>query len=608
MRKRLRPAFEWQTDIKGKLRFSCAFIGDAGEVILTNIFPRPPGGCRELHGFGRTMNSLNILSARVIGQSRPEALSSPRARSLSEGSIHKGNVESPTRRSASQHVKGGASDTFGEKESQVTDEETEKHEDVQPSPNVVDEKAPLLEELKPVAKPHQKRSKLRLFAKKLVDALAESLEWLFFTLSAPGVYVLTCLYDDKGKFAPFSPVRNINRALPKRNGSKSTAQAMGLSSAPDLGISTATSSGDNRIGHRKPAVVPVRRRPTTTRSFSSATSDSDLDTEGKEKLNEKLPHKQPRSQGSSSSDETSPARRSIRIKLYNEDTARRRKQRKADGSKTTSSGAAGTNSNEHAALTVANLKSPTSPASSLRMTKYPRAPAPPRPLIPRRQPSYSTQPNPRSSSRLAQKTLVIDLDETLIHSLAKGGRMSSGHMVEVKLNTTVGYGGATLGPQHPILYYVHKRPHCDDFLRKVSKWYNLVVFTASVQEYADPVIDWLEQERKYFSGRYYRQHCTFRNGAYIKDLSSVEPDLSRVMILDNSPLSYIFHEGNHLLKCIKAYSDTLSADNAIPIEGWINDPTDNDLLHLVPMLEALQYVTDVRALLALRRGESEVPH
>jgi CTD nuclear envelope phosphatase 1 len=123
-------------------------------------------------------------------------------------------------------------------------------------------------------------------------------------------------------------------------------------------------------------------------------------------------------------------------------------------------------------------------------------------------------------------------------------------MVEVKLNAPValstpqgGQAASVLGPQHPILYYVHKRPHCDDFLRKVSKWYKLVVFTASVQEYADPVVDWLEQERKYFVGRYYRQHCTFRNGAYIKDLSSIEPDLSKVIILDNSPVSYIFHEG-----------------------------------------------------------------
>jgi CTD nuclear envelope phosphatase 1 len=43
-------------------------------------------------------------------------------------------------------------------------------------------------------------------------------------------------------------------------------------------------------------------------------------------------------------------------------------------------------------------------------------------------------------------------------------------------------------------------------------------------------------------------------------------------------------------------------DNAIPIEGWISDPTDYELLHLIPLLEGLQYVTDVRALLALRQG------
>lgn len=78
---------------------------------------------------------------------------------------------------------------------------------------------------------------------------------------------------------------------------------------------------------------------------------------------------------------------------------------------------------------------------------------------------------------------------------------------------------------------------------QICKWYKLVVFTASVQEYADPVIDWLEQDRKYFIGRYYRQHCTFRSGNYIKDLSSVEPDLSKVMIVDNSPASYVFHPG-----------------------------------------------------------------
>lgn len=193
---------------------------------------------------------------------------------------------------------------------------------------------------------------------------------------------------------------------------------------------------------------------------------------------------------------------------------------------------------------LAQLKSPTSPAGAL--TKYPRTPAPPRPLIPRRQPSFlNLEPLDKSH----QKTLILDLDETLIHSMSKGGRMSTGHMVEVRLNTTfVGIGGQpSAGPQHPILYYVHKRPYCDEFLRRVCKWYNLVVFTASVQEYADPVIDWLESERKFFSARYYRQHCTFRHGAFIKDLSAVEPDLSKVMILDNSPLSYMFHQGTYFV-------------------------------------------------------------
>ncbi|RMZ83734.1 hypothetical protein DV738_g977, partial [Chaetothyriales sp. CBS 135597] len=250
------------------------------------------------------------------------------------------------------------------------------------------------------------------------------------------------------------------------------------------------------------------------------------------------------------------------------------------------------------------IKSPTSP--SLKATRYQHQHRPPRPLTPRRQPSYSNLLRPSLDTpswqhpHHQQKTLVLDLDETLIHSLARGGRMSSGHMVEVKLNTPVavavspttpGQAAAptqVIGPQHPILYYVHKRPHCDEFLKKVCKWYKLVIFTASVQEYADPVIDWLEQERKYFTGRYYRQHCTLRNDAYIKDLSLIEPDLRKVIILDNSPVSYVFHQ-----------------HNAIPIEGWISDPSDNDLLHLIPMLEALQYVPDVRSLLALRHGENQ---
>ncbi|KAL8682771.1 MAG: hypothetical protein Q9224_000116 [Gallowayella concinna] len=536
------------------------------------------------------MNSLNLLSSRVIGQTASERPATYRRRSFSDGNIGRPNDLPQQKRSASQHVKRESStETLEEKEFLGDDGNGDGDGHIEKSSELIlpaadsgiDEKSSSTTYITPETKPYPKYNKLHLAARRLVKALVDSIQFVLSTLTAPGIYVSSCLHDENGLFSPLRPVRTLRRVLTGRGGRRSTAQAVGLSASPSEKIPTAGNHrGTNGIGKIQ--------RLQAAASMVLAASDTESDAGDGMDANHPSAYN---AVVSSSSDEGTPIRRSIRIKLYNEDNARKRKVKRT-GTMAAKGDASTNGKGQEPPLTVATIKSPTSPASSLRMTKYPRAPTPPRPLIPPRQPSYSTGSTSRSSSsRLSQKTLVIDLDETLIHSLAKGGRMSSGHMVEVKLNTAVGYGGATLGPQHPILYYVHKRPHCDDFLRKVCKWYDLVVFTASVQEYADPVIDWLEQERKYFSKRYYRQHCTFRNGAYIKDLSSVEPDLSKVMIIDNSPLSYIFHE-----------------DNAIPIEGWINDPTDNDLLHLIPLLEALQYVMDVRALLALRRGEIEASH
>jgi CTD nuclear envelope phosphatase 1 len=352
--------------------------------------------------------------------------------------------------------------------------------------------------------------------RRAMNALAESIKWVLSKIFTPGIWLVACFRDEDGHLSTLAPMRSKKVKSSAKNGTKSTAHAIGLSRSD--------TSNEKVSGKTKSR----RHRGTPP------TSDSELDSK------RRRGHKASDSEVvSSSADESGTTRRSIRIKLNNEETAQRRRERKSQRTASDLAKSGDTTKEEQAA---AELKSPTSPASSLRVTKYPHAPNPPRPLIPRRQPSYTSY-NPKQPSNLAQKTLVLDLDETLIHSLAKGGRMSSGHMVEVRLAHAVGAGGIALAPQHPILYYVHKRPHCDEFLRKISKWYNLVAFTASVQEYADPVIDWLEQGQKYFSARYYRQHCTYRNGAYIKDLSSVEPDLSKVMILDNSPLSYIFHEG-----------------------------------------------------------------
>lgn len=134
------------------------------------------------------------------------------------------------------------------------------------------------------------------------------------------------------------------------------------------------------------------------------------------------------------------------------------------------------------------------------------------------------------------------------------------------------------------VYHVYKRPFVDFFLKTVSSWYTLVIFTASMQEYADPVIDWLDAGRGILGNRLFRDSCTqLPNGSYTKDLSVVEPDLSRVCLVDNSPICYRVNESN-----------------GIPIEGWTNDPSDEALLDLLPVLDSLRFTSDVRRVLGIR--------
>ncbi|KAI0833174.1 NLI interacting factor-like phosphatase-domain-containing protein [Hypoxylon sp. FL0890] len=509
------------------------------------------------------MNSLNIISARVSPTSSPAP---SRSNSLSHiGLAVAQSGENPT---PSDDTSPAASET---------NEGTTNKDGGSGDFHSADEKTPLLEKYD--AKEANIRSySWHVFPRRIASSLVNSIRWVLSTIAAPGVYLVACFYDEQGNFAPLRQLRSLFGIYGGDTRKLVADYHENVATSSEKHVSSKR-PGQNARG--KYAFSASRPAPSSGTSSSGLSSESESDMASR-------PQGARRSSGSSArharsksvdpADDSAP-RRSIRIKLNNDEAMRQRKHKKAQSVGSSSNPGSGEASSDLSA----QLKSPTSPVGAL--TRYPKTPAPPRPLIPRRQASYLPC-EPVDPKHL--KTLILDLDETLIHSMSKGGRMGSGHMVEVRLNTTyVGSGGQqALGPQHPILYYVHKRPHCDEFLRKVCKWFNLVVFTASVQEYADPVIDWLESERKYFSGRYYRQHCTFRHGAFIKDLSSIEPDLSKVMILDNSPLSYMFHQ-----------------DNAIPIQGWINDPTDNDLLHLVPLLEGLQYVSDVRALLALRGGE-----
>ncbi|CAG5117999.1 unnamed protein product [Candidula unifasciata] len=185
--------------------------------------------------------------------------------------------------------------------------------------------------------------------------------------------------------------------------------------------------------------------------------------------------------------------------------------------------------------------------------------------------------SPLSKHRLCmtkRKVLVLDLDETLIHS------HHDGVLRQVKPGTPPDFVLKVTIDRHPVRFFVYKRPHVDFFLEMVSQWYELVIFTASMEIYGAAVADKLDGGKNILRRRYYRQHCNLDMGSYTKDLSAINPDLSSVFILDNSPVAY-----------------RMFPDNAIPIKSWFSEPRDTALLCLLPMLDALRFCNDVRSVL-----------
>jgi CTD nuclear envelope phosphatase 1 len=326
-----------------------------------------------------------------------------------------------------------------------------------------DEKTPLLE--KPAEAPFEeaKISRWRLFPKRISQGIIGVVGVLLAPFVYTGQCVVACFHTpDEGRFSLFAPVYHLSRTLTRSRRRKTGAQTVRPANTPG---SIANGKRTSRTSATTTTEMRASRRSISVASTSTAmTSDSESERpptrEGE--LDSPARHTRSKSNASSGGDEIAPAKRSIRIKLHNEDALRQRKAaKKAQATKT--------NSGQVSPEAAAALKSPTGPviAASKQLTKFPRAPQPPRPLVPRRQPSYSS----KGSSAVGphQKTLIIDLDETLIHSMSKGGRFQTGRMVEVKLQASVGAGGQIIGPQVPILYYVHKRPYCDDFLKKVRR-------------------------------------------------------------------------------------------------------------------------------------------
>ena len=194
----------------------------------------------------------------------------------------------------------------------------------------------------------------------------------------------------------------------------------------------------------------------------------------------------------------------------------------------------------------------------------------------------SSNSNINISHDKSKKTLILDLDETLVHSQFTPFSRKS----DLILNINIEGENKTL--------YVLKRPHVDKFLYELSMMYEIIIFTASISQYANPLLDELDKN-KYIKYRLFREHCTFTRGIYIKDLKIFERKINNMIIIDNNPLSY----DNNI-------------ENGIPILSWYDDINDNELLKLLPLLKYMSNsnIQDVRPVISqvVNRRRNEIDY
>ncbi|XP_071714471.1 uncharacterized protein [Rutidosis leptorrhynchoides] len=175
---------------------------------------------------------------------------------------------------------------------------------------------------------------------------------------------------------------------------------------------------------------------------------------------------------------------------------------------------------------------------------------------------------PKRTRSCPQTTLVLDLDETLVHSTLEP-------CVDADFTFAVNFNLE----DHKV--YVRCRPYLKEFMERVAGLFEIIIFTASQSIYAEQLLNVLDPKRKVFRHRVFRESCVFLEGNYLKDLSVIGRDLSRVIMIDNSPQAFGFQ-----------------VDNGIPIESWFEDRSDHELLSLLPFLESLVCVEDVRPVIA----------
>lgn len=193
--------------------------------------------------------------------------------------------------------------------------------------------------------------------------------------------------------------------------------------------------------------------------------------------------------------------------------------------------------------------------------------------------SKTKQVGAQHAKHKGKLTLVLDVDETLIHSRLSPGQDRFRQTEERKENTQ-GCEEFKITLEDGETIWVNKRPGLDKFLQSMSERYECIAYTAALEEYAKPLLDWLDPKGTIFAHRLYRDSCLFMRGYYVKDLQKVNRNLKRTVLVDNNAFCFL-----------------PQLSNGIPISSFYDDPNDNALYVLSTFLQRLDTEKDVRPML-----------
>ena len=170
-------------------------------------------------------------------------------------------------------------------------------------------------------------------------------------------------------------------------------------------------------------------------------------------------------------------------------------------------------------------------------------------------------------NKTKDRCVIFDMDETLVAAKFEGS-IPDGFEATFKFDYK---GGSEI--------QVRLRPYVQDVLEKLSSIYEILVFTAGEQEYADSILDYIDPNKTIFKKRLYRSDCIKLDNFFIKDLDIIlDREREHMCIVDNSILSFAF-----------------DLDNGVPINSYIgNEEDDKELLFLYSFLEESAKIPDIR--------------